>query len=137
MILPELSSLKSFMNNELSVVKENLLRFDELHQYLAANEYPFEVHVFEDGSRITSKVEYCPDTNTLIGLNAPFDPTTGLPFVNFHKADSAKNIYDSITKFDKASYVQVLLAQPNVPNAKAFLGLFFLEFISLAIRLQK
>ena len=116
------------MNNELNIVKGNVLRFDELHQYLAAHEYPFEMHVFEDGSRITSKVEFCPDTNTLIGLDSPFDPLTGLPFVNFHKAYSASNIYNSITKYDKVSYVQVLLAQPNIPVAKTFLlGVYFTD----------
>ena len=69
MVLPELSGLKRFMNNELNIVKGNVLRFDELHQYLAAHEYTFEIHVFEDGSRITSKVEFCPDTNTLIDFD--------------------------------------------------------------------
>lgn len=114
------------MKHELSIVKENKLRFDELHQYLAAHEYPFEIHVFEDGSRITSKVEYCPDTNTLIGLVSPFDNLTGLPIDSFHIADSARNIHNSIKNFGKATYVQVLLAQPNVPGAKAFLlGVYF------------
>lgn len=125
-VLPDLGGLKIYMKNELNVIEENKLRFDELHQYLAANDYPFEVHVFEDGTRITSKVEYCPDTNKLIGLNAPYDPSTGMPFENFHKADSARRIYDSISKFEKATYVQLLLAQPNVPGAKAFLlGIYF------------
>lgn len=126
LVLPELSGLKKFMNKELSAIKENILRFDELHQYLAAHEYPMEVHIFEDGSRITSKVEYCPDDNTLVGLIAPFNQRTGLPFINFHKANSAKNIFNSITKYEKANYIQVILAQPNVPGAKTFLlGAYF------------
>lgn len=114
LILPELSGLQTYMSKELSVVKENVLRFDELRRHLISHGYPSEIHVFEDGTRITNNVSFCLENNTLIGLNTPFNRLTGMPFENFHKANSARNIYDSISNYEKASYVQVLLAQPNV-----------------------
>lgn len=111
---PAVSSLKNFMLKELKIVNENVFRFNELKNYLIENNFPLEVHVFEDGTKVVEKIEFCSETNSLIGLDAPFDSSTGLPFMNYHSAKSAKSIHHSITSFDKASYAQIILAQPNV-----------------------
>ena len=125
MVLPELCGLKRYMNNELNIVKGNVLRFDELHQYLAAHEYPFEIHVFEDGSRITSKVKFCPDTNTLIGLDSPFDPLTGLtvPVIFIIRSQNMKRC----PMFKCCLHSQIFLLQRR----------FFLEHISQTTHSQQ
>jgi hypothetical protein len=115
--LPELSGLIDFMRTELSVVRENTARFDELKSYLESHNYPLEVHLFEDGTKVVEKIDYCPTTNTLIGLDAPFDET-GFPIQNYHLATSAKHIYNSVASYAKSSYSQIILAQPNVSGKK-------------------
>ena len=123
---PEISSLKTFMSQILPTIEENNLHFDELKNYLTVHNYPMEIQLFEDGTKIVEKVEYCPRSNALLGLDAPFNPITGLPTKNFHKAITAKNIFQSLKNYSKASYVQVILAQPNARGAKPFLlSLYF------------
>ena len=109
----------------LNIVKGNVLRFDELHQYLAAHEYPFEIHVFEDGSRITSEVKFCPDTNTLIGLDSPFDPLTGLtvPVILIIRSQNMKRC----PMFKCCLHSQIFLLQRR----------FFLEHISQTTHSQQ
>ena len=87
------------MYKELAAIRENIMRFDELKEYLIGNGYPLEVHVFEDGTRIVDKIEYFSEFNTLIGHVAPFDNITGMPVVNYDFANTSKNIHHSITNF--------------------------------------
>ncbi|KAG5672927.1 hypothetical protein PVAND_003015 [Polypedilum vanderplanki] len=125
---PELTSLKQFMKRELSMISENCLRFDGLKDYLILNKYPLEISLFEDGTKVIEKVEYNSTNDTLSGLVIPFNDATGLPFVDFHKARTAKWIHDAMKNYAKVSYAQLLLAQPNMRGAKPYLlGVYFTD----------
>lgn len=122
---PSIWTVKSFIDRHNKVHRESDLFFDKLVEWLKSNNFPMEVVLAEDGTKIVSKVEYCSRTDTLIGLVAPNDDLTGFPKPNFFKTKTAEDIAKYISLFPVASYVQVILAVPNVPHAPAFvLGYF-------------
>jgi hypothetical protein len=106
---------------------ESNFYFDELLKFLVDNKYPLEVCLMEDGTKLTEAVEYDATQNVLCGLVSPMDEETGIPKMNFYKAESASKIKESIENGVKAVYVQVVLAKPNVPG-KLFVRIFFLNF---------
>lgn len=90
-----------------------MLRFDQLAAYLEEKNYDKEVWIFEDGTKIVETVDLSSDSKCLLGLVAPFDQKTGLPIPEYHSACSGWEIYNSMKNFEKFSYIQLIVAQPN------------------------
>lgn len=110
---PEATAVQKYMRKKVKPINESILYFDGLANYLEENKYTKEVALIEDATKISEVVEYVAKENLLCGLVAPIDTITGMPKSNFFKADTAKNIFDQLQQHERASYVQILLAQPN------------------------
>lgn len=113
MNFPELSTVRKFINREMELMAESILMFDNLKEFLEKRNYKMEVAVFEDGTKISERIEYDLKMNTLIGLVSPFHSVTGLPLANYHQADTALKIINAVNNNAKSSYIQIILAQPN------------------------
>lgn len=125
LVFPEYTTIRKFINVKCMKMIEGKLYFDELKTYLLENNFNLEVGIFEDGTKIVELVEYDLNNNILTGLVSPIDKNTGMPQIYFHTADSAININNSIINYNKSSYVQVILCQPNHSSAVPFILGFF------------
>jgi hypothetical protein len=126
--LPVLKTLQRFMKSDHPPLEENLLDFDGLKDFIEKHQCSNSIGLYEDGAKIDENVKYIKRSNSLIGLTAPFDDSTGMPIQDFHKADSAKSVYESIQMYPKAGYVQSIIARPNNSHSPSFqLGYFFTD----------
>lgn len=110
---PEVSAVQKYMKKKVKPINEAVFYFGDLEKYLENFKYTKEVALTEDATRICEIVEYMSKGNLLSGLVAPIDPVTGMPKPNYFKASTARSIFDHLQLYDRASYVQILLAQPN------------------------
>ncbi|KAG5671558.1 hypothetical protein PVAND_001751 [Polypedilum vanderplanki] len=122
--LPHVSSVRNHMAKSMTNLKESQLDFDGLKKFLQENNYELNVGLFEDGTKIVEKVEYDRESNSLKGLVAPFQ-NNGMPFANTYKAKTASKIMNAVNINNKASYVQVLMIQPNNSGGRPFLLGFY------------
>lgn len=67
------------INPNKSKIIEGQLRCKELNTYLDFLKLDKYVWLAEDGTGIVAKVDFDPNTNQMIGLVLPMDPTTGMP----------------------------------------------------------
>lgn len=123
--LPDVKTVKRFMVDEMKLIYEGELQFDVIVDFLKANKIKLEVGIFEDGTKINEKVEYDSPSNSLIGLVAPFNPSTGLPNMHHFQARNAVEIYNHIKNSPRASYLQVIIAQPNDIKSPSFVLGFY------------
>lgn len=79
----------------------------------------------EDGTKISKRIEYDAVEKVVLGLVSPLQKKTGMPREKFFSAQTAKQIVDAVQKNQKASYLQVILAKPNVKGT--FFGNTFLN----------
>lgn len=70
-------------------------------------------------------MEYCRSKNSLTGLVSPIDNSSGFPKPNFFEVGNAQDIAHFIANYPIASYVQVIVGVPNVPNAPSFVLAYF------------
>lgn len=121
LILPELSTIRKFMSHDLNLVYEGQWRFDEIAEYIVRHNMKKEIGVFEDGTKINERVDYDVKSNSLLGLVSPIEASTGLPRAHYFDAKTADQINYAIKNHPRASYLQVILVQPNDKNAPALL----------------
>lgn len=114
LVLPSYETLRKQMSLFQKKRIEGKFYFDDLIQHIQTNAYPNEVAIVEDGTKLTESIEYDADSNSILGLVLPIDESTGMPRVNCFPAETAKHICDAIKNFAKSSYVQVVLAKPNL-----------------------
>jgi hypothetical protein len=122
---PSIWTVKSYINENTKMHLEGEILFDEFVVWLELHDFPKEIVITEDGTKIMPKVEYCASTNCLTGLVAPIDKTTGFPNSNFFKVRTGEDVAKFISTYPVSSYVQVFLGVPNVPNAPSFVLGFF------------
>lgn len=118
--LPELSTVRRFMSDEMNLLYEGEMQFDFICDFMRSNNIKMQVGIFEDGTKINEKIDYDVQNNSLIGLVAPFNTNTGLPDVHHFKARNALEIFNHIKNSPRASYLQVIMAQPNDVRSPSF-----------------
>lgn len=112
MSLPCEKTITRYMNKYHNKLIEGKLYVKELRDFLDRNELPRCVSVTEDATKITEIVEFDSNNCTLVGLTSPFNPSNGLVFENYFKANSSNQIAHHLKTSKKASYVSVILAKP-------------------------
>lgn len=128
--VPSIISIDRYIAKVKSTVVEGVLRIDALLEYLTARQLPKRVALSEDATRITNRIQYDPRTNQLVGFVLPLGEN-GMPITGSNKARSAaemeKCFYDVTTSQEKnrASYLNVIMAQPLVTGTPAFCLLLF------------
>jgi len=108
--IPSPSTLKFGMQKER--IDSSKIYVKELKSFLKEFDQPLEVIISEDATRITSRIELDPRTNELVGLLAPLNPNTGMPFENYFKATKPSKILDFVANYKQAPYLQTIVAKP-------------------------
>ncbi|XP_044760486.1 uncharacterized protein LOC123317922 [Coccinella septempunctata] len=79
---------------------------------------PKVLWISEDATRVTSKIEYDPRTNKLVGFTMPL--VDGIPARDTFLATSAKAIQDHFENAIRSNYAYVIMAQPISQNAPGY-----------------
>lgn len=95
-----------------------------LKRYLISNNYPLEVTLAEDGTRVLPHIQYDPRHNTVTGCAAPLDKH-GLPKRNFFKASDAHAVLEKLESSNVAHTAYVVVATPLAPYAEPYV-LFYM-----------
>ena len=82
-----------------------------LKNFLVLNNLPLLVSIAEDATAVIQKREYHSKTNSIVGLGLPL-ASNGLPDRLVATANSADDIYQAMEKYDRASVIFVVMAQP-------------------------
>lgn len=77
------------------------------------------VWLSEDATAIVTKVDFDPKSNQMIGLVLPTNSETGMPIPFTYMASSEGEIHKNM-KVNKSTNVYVVMAQPIIKNAPAF-----------------
>lgn len=111
-----LPSTKWVYNNMMRFqhkLEEGRFYFDELKLFLESRNYPMEVAILEDGTKVTEAVEYDAQSKSLVGLVPRIDPSSGLPFLRCFPALTAQEIEYAVKNYSRSSYLQIIIAKPN------------------------
>lgn len=128
--VPCLRSVDRYIKQVESNATEGVLRSDELLQYLNHLKLPKIVALSEDATRVINRIQYDSRTNQLVGFVLPLGENS-MPIADFNRARSAAEMercfYNCETGKEKkrASFVNVVMAQPLVPGIPAFCLLLF------------
>lgn len=121
--LPSVSTVDRHIHRCSSNVIEGVLRCDELRQYLLERNCQLNVCLSEDATRIDNTVQYCKNTNQLMGFVLPTDYTTGLPIPFAFKARTASEMLRHFST-ETARHVITVMAKP-IENVPAFCLLIY------------
>lgn len=108
--LPSTSSVRQYISQKRNI-EEGKLDIEGLATYIRSQDCQAFVVISEDQTKVWSKVKYDPRTGCLVGLVAPYGPN-GMPKERFFEVKSASTIYQFFTNNSKASYVNLVMAQP-------------------------
>lgn len=89
------------------------MRCKELKKYLESLKLPMYVWLSEDATRITSKIEFDPKTNQMVGIVLPMEECNGMPI---NPEEIRKNMQKN-----KSNNAYVVMAQPLVENIPPFM----------------
>lgn len=124
--IPALSSTNRYILKNSERIVEGDLRSEALLQYLKDRKLPLIVSLSEDGTRITSKVQYDPHTNELVGFVLPIDNASGMPIAGSYKARSIDEIYKHFNdQHPVGDNANVVMAQSIVEGVPPFCLLIF------------
>lgn len=129
--VPSNSAVKRYILSHRNDAEGGVLRARELLNYLNDHNLPKLVHLSEDATKITGKIQYNSNTNKVIGFVHPLSRQTGMPINEGYEAVSAKAMescfYDLETGFQRrqASYINVVMAKPLANEIPAFCLLVF------------
>lgn len=129
--LPSNTSVKRYIAHYKVDVIEGQLRVKEFVDFLEKQNLSRFVHLSEDATKITGRVQYDSRNNKIVGCVLPLDSQTGMPVTDQNEAVSARSIencfYEVDTKQQKpqASYVNVVMAQSLSKESPPFCLLLF------------
>lgn len=118
--LPSLSSISTYMYDELPTPIEGSVRTEALLEFLQNKNLPKVVWISEDATRISEKIEYDPKSNQLIGFVPALNKITGFPVLQSFPADSALTIYNYFQNKENSKYVNVIIAQALCEDCPKF-----------------
>lgn len=116
--LPSITIFYRFISTQKSNIVEGEYRFDALKIFLEERNLPMCVWVSEDGTRISSKIEYDMLSNKIVGFVLLFKD--GRAIFDTFLATSAKTIAQYFENYIKAEYAYVVMAKPLVDKAPSF-----------------
>lgn len=124
--IPSLSSTNRYIRKNNQRISEGVVRSQELLQYLRDRNLPLVVSLSEDGTKITSKVQYDPFINELVGFVLPIDDATGMPISGVYKARNIEEICEHFSRENPVGdNANVIMAQPIVEGVPPFCLLIF------------
>lgn len=129
--MPSETSVCRYISKVKFSACEGELRTLELVKYLEEQNLPMFVHLSEDATKITGRIQYDLSTNKIIGFVLPINKQNGMPITSGFEARNIKAIescfFDLNTKKQKkeATYVNVIMAQPLPHSSPPFCLMIF------------
>ncbi|KAK3911470.1 30S ribosomal protein S4E [Frankliniella fusca] len=117
--LPCISTLERALKESSKPIIEGVFRFQELKEFLVANNLPLKVSISEDGTRIQERFCYDPYTNCIVGPVLPL-AHNGVPLTNTFPATSAAMIANHFKNGKVAGTGYAFMAQPLKDGAPTF-----------------
>ncbi|KAK3921604.1 Sugar fermentation stimulation protein-like protein [Frankliniella fusca] len=122
--LPSIRTVERELKTASSPFIEGVFRFEELKDFLIANDLPLKVSISEDGTRIQERFSFDPFSNCVVGPVIPL-ADNGVPVINSFPATSAAMIANHFKNGKVASTGYAIIAQPLKDGAPFFcLNLF-------------
>lgn len=116
--LPSLSLVKSLLV-ATEPYSESFVRIEHLYKYMEKRKYDLFVWISEDQTKIVEQITYSSKSNRLMGFVYSLD-TNGFPEENTFLATSAYAIKKHFDSGIRASYVNIVMAQPLHNKSSAF-----------------
>lgn len=125
--VPSSHCIDKYLARIRSNVTEGVLRQHELVDYLKCLNLPMIVSLSEDATRINGRIEYCKESNQIVGFCPPINAETGMPVPLTFAATSASAMESILTDSDAniSHSVNVLMAQPLGNRIPAFCLLIY------------
>ncbi|XP_034235749.1 uncharacterized protein LOC117642048 [Thrips palmi] len=98
---------------------EGVFRIKQLKQFLILHECPLTVHLCEDATVVTGRIQYDSASNQIVGPTLPLD-SNGLPIIGSFPATSASKIAEYFEKYDTSRYAYCIMAVPLKQGAPSF-----------------
>jgi len=98
---------------------EGVFRIKQLKDFLFLHECPLVIHLCEDATAVTGRIQYDSSTNQLVGPTLPLD-ANGLPKVVSFPATSAKRMAEYFENHDTSRYAYCIMAVPLKEAAPTF-----------------
>lgn len=117
--LPSVTTIGSCIKKFNSPIREGEFRFHELKIYLTERCLPLIVWISEDATRVTTRIQYDPHYNDVVGFVLPFN-SDGIPITGSYEASSAQAITDYFDTAPISNYSYVIMAQPLQEGVEAF-----------------
>ncbi len=117
--LPSPRTVERKLANYNVPLKEGEINVDSLKKYLLDQNLPLVVSIAEDATAIVAKREYCSSSNSIMGASLPLQ-LNGLPNAQHSVVSRAEEIVAFFEKYDKASVVVVVMAQPLCDKVSPF-----------------
>lgn len=127
LVLPSLSTVNKYIQENRPFVVEGKLRLEDLHQYLIERNLPLRVSLSEDATRIQATVCYDSNTNQLVGFGLPLDENSipmPFSFMARHTQEIKRHIQNTENVISSNVYIQ--MAQPISRIQPPFCLLLFL-----------
>lgn len=119
MPLPCLSTIKRYIEDLSPRFQPGTIYARELKKFLLTRNYPLDVIVSVDGTRVSSKVEYDAPTRCLIGLTAPLDHLTGMPDMTTLTDLTPSGMLDALQQRTRSENIEVFMVKPLQPGSSS------------------
>jgi len=103
---------------------EGVFRIKELKDFLVLHDCPFIVHLSEDATAVTGRIQYDSARNQIVGFALPLD-SNGRPIVGSYPATSASLIAEYFKQKSTSRYAYCIMATPLKDGAPSFCLVFF------------
>ena len=103
---------------------EGVYRIKQLKEFLILHNCPLLVHLEEDGTAVTGRIQYDSARNQIVGFTLPYD-SNGLPIAGSYPATSAAVIAEYFKLKPTSRYAYCIMAAPLKEGAPAFCLLFY------------
>jgi hypothetical protein len=105
-------------------VAEGVYRIKQLKDFLVLHDCPLIVHLSEDATAVTGRIQYDSARNQIVGFALPVD-SNGLPIVGSYPATSASVIAEYFKQKSTSRYAYCVMAAPLKEGAPSFCLLFY------------
>lgn len=129
--IPSNSAVRRYIADYRVDATEGELRSKQLAEFIDKQNISTFVHLSEDATKISGRVQYDSRSNKIIGCVLRIDSQTGMPVMQGNEAISARSIencfYDVHSKQQKpqSSYVNVIMAQSLTQASPPFCLMLF------------
>ncbi len=123
-IFPSISTIEKRISQFKVPTREGEVYVMPVKQFIDYNNLPPVISISEDATVVVGGKEYCSTTNSIFGFSLPLQEN-GLPKSSDAEVGTVADIINMFGKYDRATSVMVVMAQPLCPNAPAFEVCFF------------